>query len=53
MLFVTTVNYDQLGTLIKNKSVSLDNDSLIFGQSFESICRYVKDRLGFERRSRI
>lgn len=46
MLLVTTLSYDQLGALIRNKSVSLDNDSLVFGQSSEPVRKYLMSRLG-------
>lgn len=46
MLLVTTLSYDQLGALIKNRSVSLNNDNLIFGQSTDVVGSYLRDRFG-------
>lgn len=46
MLMVTTMSYDQLAALIKNRSISLDNDNLIFGQSTEIVGSYLRDRFG-------
>lgn len=46
MFIVTTMSYDQLGTLIRDKEVSLDNDSLIFGQTFDAVRNYVQERMG-------
>lgn len=46
MLIVTTMSYDELGQLIRNKEVSLNNDSLVFGQSAEPVKKYLIERLG-------
>ena len=46
MLLVTTMNYDELASLIKNKSVILNNDGLIFGQDTEAVHSYLTERLG-------
>ena len=46
MYIVTTLNYDQLGELIKYKSVCLDNEKLIFGQDSDAIHKYFVERLG-------
>lgn len=46
MLIVTTMSYDELGQLIRSKAVSLNNDSLVFGQSADSVKQYLTERLG-------
>lgn len=46
MLIVTTLSYDQLGSFIRNKQVSLDNENLLFGKSFPPIKKYLTERLG-------
>lgn len=46
MYVVTTMSYDELGELIKNKSVSLNNDRLIFGQDAAPIKAYLTEHLG-------
>lgn len=45
-VIVTTLSYDQLSVLIKEKKVSLDNENLILGACYEEIQAYVKERLG-------
>ena len=47
MYIVTTMSLDELGSLIREKRVSLDNGQLIFGQSEEAIDQYFKDRIGY------
>ncbi len=46
MVVVTTLDYDQLTTLLKEKRVSLDNETLLFGRPYEAIQKYIEDRLG-------
>lgn len=46
MVVVTTLSYDQLATLIKDRKVSLNNDTLLFGEHYSTIQRYIKERLG-------
>lgn len=46
MTIVTTASYDQLGQLIRNNRVSLNNGVLIFGQQSESISKYLTDQMG-------
>lgn len=46
MLMVTTMSYDQLATLIRDRSITLNNDNLIFGQSTEVVGSYLRDRFG-------
>lgn len=46
MVIVTTISIQQFSELIRNKSVSLDNSDLIFGQNYEILQKYFTDRLG-------
>lgn len=46
MVVVTTLSYDELSTLIRDKRVALNNDSLILPQNYEAIQQYIEDRLG-------
>lgn len=46
MLLVTTMNYDELARLIRDKSVSLNNDRLIFGHDTAAVRSYLTERLG-------
>ncbi len=46
MVVVTTLSYDQLATLIKEKKVSLNNEYLLFGEHYEAIQHYIEERLG-------
>lgn len=48
MILVTTLSYDQLGTFIRDRQVSLDNADLVFGTNTNSIKKYLSDRLGSE-----
>lgn len=45
-VMITTLSYEQLGAFIRDKQVSLDNASLIFGQNFEAVKHYLQERLG-------
>jgi len=44
---VTTLSLIELGTLIREKKVSLDNGKLLFGSDAEAINSYFKDRIGY------
>lgn len=46
MYIVTTLSYDQLATLIRDKKVSIDNANLIFGQFSTSVNKYLADKMG-------
>lgn len=43
---VTTLTYDELGELIKNKKVSLNNGKLLFGHDTDTINHYFQERIG-------
>lgn len=45
-LMITTLTYDSLGAFIRDGKVSLNNDDLIFGQSYEAVQKYLRERLG-------
>lgn len=47
MHIVTTMSYDQLGELIRNKRISLDNADLLFGYSSDMLDEYFKQRVGY------
>ncbi len=46
MFVVTTLSYDQLAVLIRDKKVSLNNEDLILGERYEPIQEYIEERLG-------
>lgn len=46
MFVVTTLSYGQLGTLIRENRVSLNNENLVFGNHYEPIEKYIQERLG-------
>lgn len=46
MVVVTTLSVSQLGDLVKNKRVSLNNEDLLFGEPTEVVRKYIEDRLG-------
>ncbi len=48
MVVVTTLSYDQLAILIKDKRVALNNENLLFGDHYEAIQNYIQERLGGE-----
>lgn len=48
MYIVTTLTFDQLGALIRDKRVSLDNGELMFGQSDQIVDQYFKEKIGYE-----
>lgn len=47
MFIVTTLSFDELGQLIREKQVSLDNGHLLFGASADVIDSYFKERIGY------
>lgn len=48
MFLVTTLSVDELSALIRDKQVSLDNGSLLFGQKTDIIDSYFKERIGYK-----
>ena len=46
MYFVTTLSYDQLATLIKDKRVCIDNADMVLGQFSSAVNRYLTERMG-------
>ncbi len=46
MVIVTTMSYDQFSVLMNKREVTLDNDSLVFGQSYDVVYQYLRERLG-------
>lgn len=48
MYLVTTLSFDELGTLIRDKRISLDNGELLFGDDIDTINEYFKERIGFD-----
>lgn len=46
MVVVTTLSYDELATLIRDKRVSLNNENLLLGAKYEAIQHYIQERLG-------
>lgn len=46
MVIVTTLSYDQLALLIRDKKVSLNNENLLLGDHYEDIQKYIQERLG-------
>lgn len=48
MYIVTTLSFEELGTLIKTRRVSLDNCNLLFGSNVEPIDAYFKERIGYQ-----
>lgn len=47
MYIVTTLSLDELGTLIREKRVSLNNGRLLFGCDAETVDTYFKERIGY------
>lgn len=47
MFMVTTMSLDELGTLIRDKQVSLDNGSLLFGSPTQLVDTYFKNNVGY------
>lgn len=47
MYIITIMSYSELGTLIRDKRVSLNNASLFFGYSEELIDKYFSERVGY------
>lgn len=47
MYIVTPLDYGELGTLIRNKRLSLDNSEIFFGPYSEFIGRYLKELVGY------
>lgn len=47
MHIVTTMSYDQLGELIRNKRISLDNADLLFGYTSDMLDDYFRQRVGY------
>lgn len=47
MYIVTTLSYDELGQLIRDKKVSLNNADLLFGVTTEGINKYFQERIGY------
>lgn len=47
MFIVTTLSFEELGVLIRDKRVSLDNGDLLFGSNTDTIDGYFKDRIGY------
>lgn len=48
MYIVTTLSLQQLGDLIRNKRVSLDNGRLLFGRDADAINTYFRERIGYQ-----
>lgn len=48
MYIVTTMSYDKLGALIRDRKVSLDNADLLFGYNTDAINKYFKDKIGYD-----
>lgn len=48
MFIVTTLSFDQLSHLIKDKQVSLDNGNLLFGQQTDIVDEYFRERIGYD-----
>lgn len=46
LLVVTTLSYEQLAELIKNKRVALNNEDLLFGEQVDTVRHYIEERLG-------
>lgn len=44
-VMVTTLSFSQLGALIRDKQVSLNNADLIFGQNYDAVKHYLQERL--------
>lgn len=47
MYIVTSLSYDDLGRLIREKKISLNNADLLFGVTSERINRYFQERIGY------
>lgn len=47
MFMVTTMSLDELGSLIRDKQVSLDNGSLLFGSPTQLVDSYFKSNIGY------
>lgn len=48
MYIVTTLSFEELGRLIRDKRVSVDNGDLLFGTNTETINSYFKERIGYQ-----
>lgn len=48
MYIVTTMSYDDLAQLIRDKQISLNNADLLFGNNDDALNKYFKDRLGYD-----
>lgn len=46
MVVVTTLSYDELARLIRDKKVSLNNENLLLGDHYEAVQNYIQERLG-------
>ena len=46
MYIVTTLSYDELSRLIRDKKISLNNADLLFGYTTDGINKYFSERIG-------
>lgn len=48
MYIVTTLSHDELGKLIRDKKVSLNNAALLFGYNVDMLNKYFSDSIGYD-----